>query len=154
RGGRRRRRAGRRRGRYGRRLDVAIRAAAALRQRLYPVHVRERPPGPGGGQLQLDACLEHAASAASAAAVGDDAAATASPPLANDGPPSAARFHSGLIPAAFATFAHLSISARMNAANCSGVLPTGSAPSAASRSRTSPERSAFAISVYNRCTTS
>ena len=54
---------------------------------------------------------------------------------------SAAR-HCALMPAAFTTLAESSISSRMNLRNSAGVITIGSAPSAASRSRTSALASA------------
>jgi hypothetical protein len=54
------------------------------------------------------------------------------------------------MPAAFATFAHFSSSSLMCAANSSGVLPTGSAPSVASLSSRSFDLSAFAASAWMR----
>lgn len=53
-----------------------------------------------------------------------DGAATYEPRFIERGSP----HHSGLRPAALITFDHFAISARMTAANSSGVFPTGSAP--------------------------
>ena len=62
--------------------------------------------------------------------------------------------YSGVMPAAFTTCAHFTVSALMNAKNSAGVLATTSAPSPAKRSFASGERRIAAASLYSRLTIS